>query len=193
MIIAIEGGIGVGKTTAATMLAEKLGANLVLERTETHPFLSAFYENPGRFALETELGFVLLHYHQLHPVDPGSIVVTDFSPVKDLAFARMNLSGPALELFEHVYVRLTSSLPQPALAVYLDLDVDEALRRIRLRDRPYERQVTLSYLERLREAYGQLMDQLAASVRSLPVSATDSREVVTQNVLDIVHKSRVLE
>jgi deoxyguanosine kinase len=193
MIIAIEGGIGVGKTTAATMLAEKLGGNLLLERTDAHPFLSAFYENPARFALETELGFVLLHYHQLHPIDSDELVITDFSPVKDLAFARMNLSGSALELFEHVYERLTSTLPQPALAVYLDVDTTEALKRIRLRDRPYEREITLAYLDRLHAAYSRLLDQFAAIVRRVAISPTDSREVVADKVLSTVRNSRVLE
>jgi deoxyguanosine kinase len=192
MIVAIEGGIGAGKTTTATLLSQKLDAALVLEKTEAHPFLNAFYDDPSRFALETELGFVLLHYHQLHPIDTGGLVVTDFSPVKDLAFARMNLGGAALELFEHVYERLTSTLPPPTLAIYLDLELNAALSRIRLRDRPYERAITIGYLERLRDAYFGLLSHLAAKVERIEISATDPPQTIVDRVLRIVQNSRLL-
>lgn len=192
MFIAVEGGIGAGKTTTARMLAERLGCELILENTDVHPFLHAFYENPARFALETELGFVLLHYHQLHRVTESSLVVTDFSPVKDLAFARMNLRVEDATLFGHVYERLIGRLPQPALAVFLDLDVDELLARIRRRGRPYELGMTRDYLLGLRGAYGEIFEHLAAHVRVMQVLPTDSRDVVAEKALQAIRESQVL-
>src|SRR5437868_13596357 len=102
-MIAIEGCIGSGKSTTARLVAEALGWNTLLEKTKLHPFLEDFYTDPDKYAIETELNFVLLHYNQLHPLDHSQSVVSDFSPAKDLIFARMNLRGPDLALFEHVY------------------------------------------------------------------------------------------
>lgn len=193
MIIAIEGGIGVGKTTTAQIVAQRLGFDAVLERTEAHPFLAAFYEDPKRFALETELGFVLLHYHQLHAIHKSAFVVTDFSPVKDVAFARMNLRGEDIALFDHVYHRLHGRLSQPAFAVFLDLDIDEALNRIRNRGRSYELAITKEYLRRLREAYREISDRLANHVRLVQILPDDSREAVAEKVLSAIRESQILD
>src|SRR5437016_3880368 len=102
MIISIEGCIGSGKTTTAQLLADTLQWSLLTEQSERHPFLEDFYKNPMASALQTELGFVLLHYHQLQTVTTRSNIVTDFSIVKDLVFGRMNLEAADLQLFEHV-------------------------------------------------------------------------------------------
>jgi deoxyadenosine/deoxycytidine kinase len=193
MVIAIEGNIGAGKTTTAQLVATDLGADLVLEQTQAHPFLSAFYDDPGRFALETELGFVLLHYHQLHPVAHNRLVVTDFSAAKDVAFARMNLAGDQLALFNHMYKHLSGRLPKPAVAVLLDLELDESLRRIQLRGRPYELGITKDYLARLRDAYDEIFDGLAMEVRRVQLLSSDSRDVVARKVLDEVRSSRALQ
>ena len=118
-MIAIEGCIGSGKSTTARLVAEAIGWKTVLERTDVHPFLSDFYTNPSKYAIETELNFVLLHYNQLHPLGQGQYIVTDFSPAKDLIFARMNLQEPDLSLFEHVYEGLIGKISMPDLVVFL--------------------------------------------------------------------------
>jgi deoxyguanosine kinase len=192
VIIAIEGCIGAGKTTSAAITAGRLGARAVLEQTDKHPFLAAFYEDPKRFALETELGFVLLHYHQLHPVDRNALVVADFSPAKDLVFARMNLAREQLALFEHVYERLVGGISEPALAIYLDIDAASALRRIRQRDRPYERQITLDYLLALKAAYSAWLPQLGRAVERLEVDSTESRESIAERVIVAIERSGIL-
>jgi deoxyguanosine kinase len=192
LIIAIEGGIGVGKTTTARLLAERINADLVLEQTDRHPFLSDFYQDPSRFAIETELGFVLLHYHQLHQLSADNVVVADFSPAKDVVFAQINLRGSALELFEYVYEHLSRKVPQPALAIYLDLDVNVALERIRLRDRSYERGLTSEYLEELNSSYSRLINQLARNVRRVSIGPSDSRETVAQKAFSAVYEAGVL-
>src|SRR5438552_1429890 len=121
MRVAIEGGIATGKTMAPTLVAEQLGWSPVVEQTARHPFLADFYADMDRYKLETELGFVLLHYHQLHVLDNGVNVVADFSQGKDLIFARINLEGEDLELFELLYKRLSGRLDFPELTIVLDL------------------------------------------------------------------------
>src|SRR5215204_1157235 len=101
-MIAIEGCIGAGKSTTARRVAEFLGWDAILEQTSTHPFLEAFYSDTDLYALETELAFVLIHYHQIHPLDGSAQYVSDFSPVKDLIFAEMNLPPRDLATFMHV-------------------------------------------------------------------------------------------
>src|ERR1700719_2124486 len=86
MVISIEGCIGSGKSTTARLVAERLRYSVLLEETANHPFLADFYSQPAFFALETELAFVLLHYHQFKEVGPGSGLVADFSLGKDLVF-----------------------------------------------------------------------------------------------------------
>lgn len=189
MIVAIEGCIASGKSTTAKLIGERLGWSLVLEETNSHPFLQDFYADPGRYALETELAFALLHYHQLHPLDPQAGLVSDFSPGKDLIFARMNLSGDDLELFEHLYVRLFSRLQKPTLTIFLDLPVEELVRRMRERGRTYEMGIPTEYIQRLREFYKLGMNELGEDVRIVEVAPGESREHLADKVLAIIKAS----
>jgi len=159
---------------------------VILEQTATHPFLADFYADMERFKLETELGFVLLHYHQLHVRPPSAVAVTDFSPAKDVIFARMNLEGEDLHLFEDVYHRLSGRLELPALAVVLQLPVDVLAHRVRSRGRSYEGNIPLEYLRRLDEFYGRYSELLASEVRLLPVDLRQSREDVGSAAAAIV-------
>jgi deoxyguanosine kinase len=186
MLIAIEGWIGAGKTTTATICSEHLGYELLLERTEAHPFLFNFYADPDRYAIETELGFVLIHYHQLHPLEPSISRVSDFSPVKDLIYAEMNLSGVDSELFGRVYTSLSSRIRTPDLVIYLNLAIDELMRRIRERARSYEMYVPQSYIERLVNGYETHMSLLGNEVRVLNVRNGESREEVADSVMALV-------
>src|SRR4051794_32043403 len=102
-MISVEGCIGAGKSTTARLVAESLGWGAVLEQTSAHPFLDAFYSDTALYALETELAFVLVHYHQLHPLGRSARFVSDFSPVKDLVFAEMNLPSRDLTTFMQLY------------------------------------------------------------------------------------------
>ncbi len=190
MIVAIEGCIASGKSTTARFVAEALRWPVVLEQTNLHPFLADFYADPHRSALETELCFVLLHYHQLHPLDPRNAVVTDFSPAKDLIFARMNLSGDDLVLFEHVYTNLAREVQTPRLSIFLDLPIDELMRRIKKRGRPYEMGVSPAYVNRLREFYCAGLDQLGEDVRIVKLACGEDPHAVASKVLAIVRASQ---
>lgn len=193
MIISIEGSIGSGKSTTARMVAERLSYPAVLEKTDIHPFLADFYADPHRSALQTELAFVLLHYHQLRPLTEERNLVTDFSPGKDLVFARMNLSGEDLEIFESLFQKLVGRLKKPALATFLDLPVDLLMKRIARRGRPYELGIAVEYLERLNSFYRQNMMALAEEVEVVPVTASDSREAVAERVVRVVQQKTSLD
>jgi deoxyguanosine kinase len=183
VFISIEGCIGSGKTTTARIVAEQLSYLALPEETAHHPFLADFYSNPSLYALETELGFVLLHYHRLKMVHDRTAVVSDFSPGKDLVFAKMNLDGADLALFEYVYKDLSTRLVRPQIAVFLDLPIDVLMERIQRRGRPYEQGVPASYLERLRDMYFTHFNDLADVVELVKLTQSDSREEVAEKAL----------
>lgn len=182
MFISIEGSIASGKSTTARLVAESLGFSLVHEESHRHPFLGEFYSNPTEFALETELAFVLIHYHQLKPLGPAQSTVSDFSPVKDLVFAEMNLSGDDLALFKHNYEYLVGRLAIPEFVVFLDLEPELLQRRAQARGRPFELNLPLEYLVRLRESYANHMQGLGAHVEVLQVSEGQSQSYVATRV-----------
>jgi deoxyguanosine kinase len=187
--VAIEGGIGSGKTTTAGLVAEQLGWSVIFEQTARHPFLADFYADMERYKLETELAFVLLHYHQLNGVDAATRVVTDFSQGKDLLFARMNLDGDDLHLFNLLYNRLSAKIAPPELTIVLDLPLSVLVKRIEERGRSYELNMPVSYLERLLHFYDVDREALGPNVRFLSVAPTESRETIATRVAALVRES----
>ena len=185
LFLAIEGCIASGKSTTARIVAEHLNLPFLLEETERHPFLEKFYEDPSRYAIETELAFVLGHYHQLCGVSEQSII-TDFTPAKDLVFARMNLKGRDLELFETVYDALTSRVRLPDLTIFLDLPVEELSKRVASRGRPYEVGISRSYLANLREVYSTHLHHLGRSVHTITITPEATAGEVAERVIRIV-------
>jgi deoxyadenosine/deoxycytidine kinase len=179
--IAIEGCIASGKSSTAGLLAESLGFAQVKEQTSQHPFIAQFYTNPERFAFETELAFVLIHYHQLHQLKDADIVA-DFSPAKDIVFAEMNLVGEELDMFMSLYEMLSGRVPQPDVAIFLDLPTEECRRRCIARGRPFEAGIKIEYLERLREYYLQHLARLGSEVRVLEVQPKESQDEVASSV-----------
>ncbi len=186
MIIAVEGSIGSGKSTTASLLAKELSYSVLLEETERHPFLADFYADPERNALQTELAFLVIHYHQLVSQGKTAKVVMDFSPGKDLVFGRLNLHDGDLQLFEHVNRNLYNCVPTPDLAIFLDLPLRTLQHRIRQRGRPYEQRIPDSYLQSLRESYLANFAELAEAVEVLSVGADDSVDVVADRALGLV-------
>jgi deoxyguanosine kinase len=154
--LAVEGVIGVGKTTLARLLQPEFDAQLLLEVFEENPFLSDFYRDRSRYAFQTQIFFLLSRYRQqqalLRSLEEGS-VLSDCIFGKDRLFAQENLGGDELATYEQLYVALSGSVPRADLVVYLYAETDVLMERIAVRDRPYERSMSRDYIERLRQAY----------------------------------------
>lgn len=157
MYIAIEGPIGVGKTTLAKFLAKKLKAETLLEVVEENPFLPHFYQDPKRYGFSVQAFFLLSRYKQLLPMSQPRLftgsVVTDYIFNKDYIFASMNLSAAEWELYADLYKHLAPRLSAPDLTLYLQAPTHILLKRIAKRGRPFEHNIEAAYLERLSGAY----------------------------------------
>lgn len=155
--IAIEGVIGVGKTSLARLLAERFRARLVLEEPEANPFLPDFYKNPRRYAFQTQMFFLVSRYKDLrdrvHPDLFHEGVVADYLFQKDRIFANLNLNDRELQLYDTIAPLLEAEVPTPSLVVYLQASPEVIHRRIQQRGRPYERMMDPKYTATLAEAY----------------------------------------
>jgi deoxyadenosine/deoxycytidine kinase len=155
--VAVEGVIGAGKTSLAEVIAERTGARLVTEQFEENPFLPAFYADPERWAFQTQLAFLASRFRQQRALAALDLfhqsVVSDYTFDKDRLFARVNLSGDELQLYESVYALMEPNAPVPDLVVYLRSSVDRLMANIRSRGRPYEASMDPRYLEDLGAAY----------------------------------------
>jgi len=155
--IAVEGPIGVGKTTLARRLAETLQYQLLLEPAAENPFLDRFYLQGRRHALPTQLFFLLHRARQMADLSQddlvGTTLVSDFMMEKDDLFARLTLDEHEYALYQQIHEALDISAPAPDLVIYLQAPVNVLLARIRRRGIVYERDIQFDYLERLNQAY----------------------------------------
>ncbi len=155
--IALEGPIGVGKTTLAEVLARELNARLLLEEAEENPFLARFYEDSEKYAIPVQLYFLLTRYNQQRELAQQSLLekatVADYLFAKDRIFANLNLAPDELILYEQVYKLLDAKMAKPDLVVYLLARVEVLAERLRRRNRDFERDISFEYLERVSTAY----------------------------------------
>lgn len=179
--IAIEGVIGVGKTTLARLLQPHYGAKLVLEQFEENPFLAPFYEDPARYAFQVQIFFLMSRYEQQSAVQQwaGRVpLVSDYLFAKDRLFARLNLQGAEWETYCKVHDGLAERIVAPTLTIFLRASVDTLMQRIARRGRPYERTMPRSYIAQLAEAYERFANR--HDPHSLLVVDTDRLNVVEQ-------------
>ncbi|MEM1403575.1 MAG: deoxynucleoside kinase [Pseudomonadota bacterium] len=157
--IAIEGPIGVGKTTLARRLAETFNHEILIEDAEENPFLERFYRNRQEAALATQLFFLFQRTQKIQELRQNQLFspvrVADFLMEKDPLFARVNLDPDEFELYEKVYQKLTIDAPQPDLVIYLQAPTDVLLSRIEQRGIQQERSIDRRYLEQLNEVYSE--------------------------------------
>jgi deoxyguanosine kinase len=179
MYVAIEGVIGVGKTSLARLLQPAFEANLLLEVFEENPFLSNFYQDRGRYAFQTQMFFLLSRYHQQRRNVPemlagGKALLSDYTFEKDALFARTNLDGDELDMYYKLHSALAEKIPPPDLTVYLRASTDTLMHRITLRDRSFERSMERDYINLLNIAYDECFMQ---PEDNRPVLIIDSNEL----------------
>lgn len=188
MYIAIEGVIGVGKTTLARLLQNTFNAEILLEVFEENPFLSDFYGDRARYAFQTQIFFLLSRYHQQRRtvnemISTGRNLLADYTFAKDALFACINLKGDELDMYYKVHEALAEKIQKPDLLVYLQASTDTLMQRIALRDRSYERQMERSYIDELNHAYD---DFFAKPFDHTPVLIVDTNNLnVIQNPEDL--------
>jgi len=157
--IVVEGPIGVGKTSLAKMLAEAFGARILLERVDGNPFLEKFYADRETHAFQTQLFFLLSRYQQQRELMQQDLfnqrTVADYHFAKDRIFATMTLTSEELALYEQVYDNLDPRVPKPDLVVYLQARPDVLYKRVKKRDKVYERALSPEYLVEVASAYNE--------------------------------------
>ncbi len=156
-IIAIEGLIGVGKTTLARRVADAYDTDLMLEGAAVNPFLEKYYADPNRYALPTQVHFLFQRVEQLQSFRQNdlfrAVYISDYMLEKDRLFARMTLSAEEYHIYEQLYERVVDTVPVPDLVIYLHAPVPTLLERIRRRGLEYEQCIEAAYLDKLCAAY----------------------------------------
>lgn len=185
--IAVEGAIGVGKTSLTRILADVFKGKLVLEEVDKNPFLERFYEEREKYAFQTQIFFLLSRYRQMRELMQGSLfeqgVVCDYILQKDKIFAYINLEDDELQLYEALFRLLGANIPKPDLVIYLQAKPEVLIKRIRKRNKEYERHISLDYLKALSEAYNEFFFHYVDT----PLLAVNTSEI------DFVESPRDLE
>lgn len=184
MYIAIEGVIGVGKTSLTRLLQPMFQAEIVLEIFEENPFLTDFYGDRKQYAFQTQIFFLLSRYRQQHETIPELLtkgnLLSDYTFEKDSIFAHLNLSGDELETYNLVHKALAERIQTPDLIVYLRAETDTAMERIAMRDRSYERNMEREYIASLNKAYDDFFADYQGSkiltIDTTPIDFVASRE-----------------
>lgn len=155
--IAVEGAIGAGKTSLVLKLSKKYDARAFLEVVEENPFLPRFYEDIKSYAFRTQIFFLLSRYDQQVKAAQQDLFkqlsFSDYMFAKDRIFAHLTLSGNELNMYEHLYQIMSRDIPAPDLIVYLKASTKLLMKRIVLRDRPFERKISIQYMEKLNNSY----------------------------------------
>ena len=192
MYIAIEGAIGVGKTTLSRLLSSRFQADLLLEVLEENPFLADFYDDRDAYAFQTQIFFLLSRYHQQLEVptalSSGNNLIAVYTFEKDALFARLNLDGDELDTYFSVHNALAEKLPLPDLIVYLQAETSVLMQRIAHRDRPYERNMDPEYIRSLNETYDVFYSEEYSGPPILRINTNELNYVAKEEDLDWVEK-----
>ena len=155
--IVVEGPIGVGKTSLARLLASEFHARPIFEKVEDNPFLAKFYEDRETYAFQNQIFFLLSRYRQQRELSQQELfnqnTVADYLFAKDKIFASLTLSSDELALYHQVYQLLDPRVPRPDLVIYLQARPEVLYKRIKKRDKAYEKAVAPEYLEEVAQAY----------------------------------------
>ncbi|MGB9722041.1 MAG: deoxynucleoside kinase [bacterium] len=188
--IAIEGVIGAGKTTLAKGLANKFHAGLILEEFEENPFLTKFYANPSQYAFHTQLYFLMSRYRQQRKINQMDLfhsrLISDYLFAKDRIFAEVNLTEDEFSLYDKIYALIEKEIPRTDVVVYLQSTPDFLYKRIKQRDRLYERNIEYDYIVKLCEAYNSFFIHYNTS--QLLVVNIKGFDFLTSTDLDLIYK-----
>lgn len=180
--IAIEGNIGAGKTSLATLIAEEYNAKLILEQFEDNSFLPKFYKEPDKYAFPLEMSFLASRFQQLKDELGNqdlfkSFTISDYFIIKSLIFAKKTLAEDEYGLYTRFFNIVLNQLPKPELLVYLHVDTPKLQENIKKRGRSYEQEIKDEYLEKISDGYFEFIKQQT----SLPIVIVDT------NNIDFVH------
>ena len=185
--IAVEGTIGVGKTSLAKILGERLEAKLILEEFEENPFLVDFYKDAERFAFQTQLFFLLSRYRQQQELQQTDLftkaLISDYMFVKDRLFAALNLNDKEMVLYNSLARILEKNVSSPDMVIFLQSDTDRLMLNIKKRGREYEKSIDWKYIDALNEIYNEFFFRYDTS----PLL------IINTNDIDFVHNKNDLE
>ena len=185
--VSIEGVIGVGKTSLAHLLEERLNAKLVMEKFDENPFLTEFYLDPERYAFQTQLFFLLSRYRQQQELRQTDVfhklVISDYMFVKDRLFASLNLDDKEMSLYDSVAKILEKNILNPDLVIYLQAETPKLMERITLRGRDFEKNMSPDYIDALNQVYNEYFFRYQES----PLL------IINTNDIDFVHNEEDLE
>lgn len=190
--IAVEGNIGVGKTSLARLVVKRLGGRLIEEKVDDNPFLERFYDDMGAYAFQTQLVFLMNRYKQQLTLSQHDLfedfVILDYIFARDRIFAHVNLGDDELALYERVAAELEAKLIKPDLVVYLQASSPVLFERIQLRGKEYERAISRDYLEALNDAFNHYFFNYSAG--PLLVVNTDAMDFVNdeRHFADLMHR-----
>ncbi len=193
MYFAIEGVIGVGKTTLARLLQPRFEAELVLEVFEENPFLGNFYADRARYAFQTQIFFLLSRYHQQRRnigdrLAQAKNLISDYTFEKDSLFARINLAGDELDMYYKVQEALAEKIIPPDLVVYLRASTDTLMKRIAQRDRPYERQMESQYIDLVNQSYDDFYISSPQASHILTIETDNLNIIERPEDLEFIHQ-----
>ncbi|MEN2766767.1 deoxynucleoside kinase [Ornithinibacillus xuwenensis] len=172
--IAIEGPIGIGKTSLSKKLAERFNFQLLKEIVEENPFLGKFYDDIDEWSFQTEMFFLCNRFKQLEDIERKYLnqqkpVVADYHISKNMIFAKRTLQADKFEKYEQIYHILTADMPVPNMMIYLHASLDTILNRIQMRGREIEQNIKASYLAQLSEDYESYMNEFEIMHPEIPV------------------------
>ena len=175
-LITVEGNIGAGKTTLATILAERLQAKLLLESFADNPFLPKFYADPARYGFQLELFFMAERFKQLQGLEKlelfDQITISDYIFIKSLLFAKVTLEEEEYKLYRQLFYTINQQLVQPDILIYLHAPVERLQHNIKKRNRSYEQSIPDEYLKNIEETYLTYIGQ--DKIKTLVVNASNA-------------------
>lgn len=188
--IEICGGIASGKTTFASLLSQ-IGFDPIYENFQSNPFWQAFYTEQTKYNFETEICFMLQHYHQIKKLKPeNKKVVCDYSFLLDRAYAEIGLSGSQRDTFSAVYVEIEKELPLPALIIHLQCAAETELERIRTRGRTVEECIDQKFLDSLNKAVEREVKKISHQIKVVIIDSRQkdfaNNETVRKEMLQLI-------